>query len=217
MASLLATLFAWELWIRMRGLGAAPLRRFGHLVAAYMMAVLLFAVVAGPSWIPRWHYHGNPFFHGHLENFMWADSYEAAREKPASSLREYVATHSIPEMLQRWRTGFFYICGEVPFRLGRVLHGFALIGFVVAVARRNRTYLFLALFSFIQLQPIIWTSVVNGSRRVAYPGIICFDWFFAALAFAWIIEIASRSMRGRGVPAARLRNTPSDSAPRPVR
>lgn len=196
--ALIATLFCWDLWRLLRPLDAAFIQKLRRLAGVYALAVLIGVACTSPSWVPRMHYYGNPIFHGHLANFMWVDSYEEAHstgEQPAYTWHDYADTHSLGDSLHRWWTGFCSVCYLIPAGFSRSLQWMAMMGVIVAIATRNRRILLLAVFCFVQLQPIIWTNLANPSRRVAYPTIVCFQWIFAALALTWIAEIARRWAR----------------------
>lgn len=191
LASLLGTLACWDAWCWLREKAPDKLARLGRLAGIYLIAALIGIVVTAPSWIPRVHYFGNPIFHGHIANFMWVDTYEEARsqgEQPVYTWHDYAAAHNAGDILQRWWKGFGTVCYGIPFMMSPVLQWAAMLGLVIAAATRNRRFLLLAVFCFAQLQPLIWTSLANSSKRVAYPGVVCFEWLFAALALAWIAD-----------------------------
>jgi hypothetical protein len=156
-----------------------------------VVAVLIGMVCTAPSWVPRVRDYGNPIFHGHIANFMWVDTYEEARsqgEQPTFSWKDYAAEHNAGDVFYRWWRGFCQVCYLTPFGLSRVTQILAMAGLVFAVWKKDGRFLWLAIFCFVQLQPLIWTSLANHSRRVAYPGVVVFEWFFAALALAWAAE-----------------------------
>ncbi|MEI9897958.1 MAG: hypothetical protein WDN28_29905 [Chthoniobacter sp.] len=195
-AALLGTLFCWDLGLWVREQTAARLPRLGRLAGTYAVAGLIGAISMSPSWVPRLRDYGNPIFHGHLANFMWADSYEEARshgEKPFLTSRDYLARHTARDAWRRWSEGFYDICYGIPYRVDHSLHWAALVGIALALFTRNGRFLLLTLFCFIQAQPLIWTSIANRhSRRIAYPGVVCFEWFLAAFALAWVAETVLR-------------------------
>lgn len=202
--ALLGALFCWDLWALLRD-RATPLgKRLGRFAGNYAVAVILGIICTAPSWVPRVRDYGNPIFHGHVANFMWVDTYEEARsqgEQPTFSWHDYAAEHGAGDILHRWWYGFAKVCYLTPFGLSPATQILAMLGLLVAIATRNGRFLWLAFFCFVQLQPLIWTSMANHSRRVAYPGIVVFEWFFAALAMAWIAEQVWRRFSVERAPA----------------
>ncbi|MEZ0254687.1 MAG: ArnT family glycosyltransferase [Chthoniobacter sp.] len=189
--ALLGALFLWDLWALLRDRTAPLGRRLGRFVGNYAIAVLVGIICTAPSWVPRVRDYGNPIFHGHIANFMWVDTYEEARsqgEHPTFSWHDYAAEHGMGDVLHRWWYGFTEVCYLTPFGLSHATQILAMLGLLVALITRNGRFLWLAFFCFVQLQPLIWTSMANHSKRVVYPGIVVFEWFFAAFALAWVAE-----------------------------
>jgi hypothetical protein len=201
--ALLGTLFCWDLWVFFRDRSGAIGQRLGRVAGNYALALLIGLICTAPSWVPRVRDYHNPIFHGHIANFMWVDTYEEARsqgEHPAFSWHDYVAEHGVKDILHRWCYGFAEVCYLTPFGLSHATQILAMIGLLAAIVTRNSRFLWLAFFCFVQLQPLIWTSMANHSKRVAYPGIVVFEWFFAALALAWIAKMAWRRLSEKAVP-----------------
>ncbi|MDR3402122.1 MAG: glycosyltransferase family 39 protein [Chthoniobacter sp.] len=194
--AMVGTLFCWDVWCWLRDRAGTPLLR---LARTYAVAALIGVICTAPSWVPRLRDYGNPIFHGHLSNFMWVDTYEEARshgEKPFYTWHDYAAKHTAGDAFRRWWDGFGEICYRLPYRVDHTLQWAAMVGIALALATRNRRFLLLTLFCFIQLQPLMWTSIADRhSRRIGYPGVVCFEWFLAAFALAWVAEMAWRRMK----------------------
>lgn len=202
--ALLGALFLWDLGALLRDRTAPLGKRLGRFVGNYAIAVLVGILCTAPSWVPRVRDYGNPIFHGHIANFMWVDTYEEARsqgEHPTFSWHDYAAEHGMGDVVHRWWYGFTEVCYLTPFGLSHATQILAMLGLLAALITRNGRFLWLAFFCFVQLQPLIWTSMANHSKRVVYPGIVVFEWFFAAFALAWVAEQVWRRFSEGRAPA----------------
>jgi hypothetical protein len=85
-----------------------------------------------------------------------------------------------------------------------VLYLLAVIGVVIAIAKRRVEFCLLALFLFIQLLPVVWTIMSNPGPRIAYGTMFPFELFFAALCLATAIQFAMKRLRAKAskAPAA---------------
>jgi hypothetical protein len=69
----------------------------------------------------------------------------------------------------------------------RVLYFLALAGIVLAFVRRRWEFCVLAVCLFIQMLPIVWTTVTTPGPRVAYGTLLPFELFFATVSATYIL------------------------------
>ncbi len=185
-------------------------RRLQRTSADLGMAAVLFAVIALPSWLPRWYYLHNPVTHGYLNNFMWVDTYQQGHTGlPYVSFHfaDYARTHSFTDFLGRWGYGLFHVLLRTPVgqEIVPLLYLLAVGGVYVAIVRRKRTYCLLIAFCLIQMLPLIWTKLSNPNDRVPYSALLPFEFFFAGFALRTAATWAARKrqmVRGAGFEPA---------------
>jgi dolichyl-phosphate-mannose-protein mannosyltransferase len=168
-------------------------RWLGGFLGSYLLAGIIFLVVASPSWVPRLIYYGEPFHHGYLENFMWVDTYAAGHvgeSYPAYTWRDYVEHHNLYDVVGRIWHGLRNVYFRIPIMMERapILYLLALGGAYVALQRGLKEYSFLLLFLFLQLAPLVWTNLANPSARVPYGSTLPFELFLAGLFVAWFLK-----------------------------
>jgi hypothetical protein len=208
LCAMIFTLLCHDGWRLLRKRTAAEPARWPVLrarVLGYLGAGLIFVAVTAPSWVPRYHYFGNPIFHGYLANFMWADSYEQAHTGQAEvsfTSHDYLQGHDWHGFLARWGHGFYRVYLDIPRHTEhvRVLYFLAGIGLLLALAKRRWEYWFLGAFLFIQLLPIVWTIVANPGPRISYGTLFPFELFFAALALSYIVPLVCQGIKSRKGP-----------------
>lgn len=195
MATTLAILFAYDLWRLARPVKddtrtvAARLR---SLFLRYAGAALVAVVITIPTWLPRYHYFHAPLHHGYLSNFMWVDSYEQGHTGQIQSeytWKDYAKTHNVGDFLHRWAEGFYRVYYDIPRHAEhfRVLYFLALAGIVLAFVKRRWEFCVLAVCLFIQMLPIVWTTVTTPGPRVAYGTLLPFELFFATLCASYLL------------------------------
>jgi Dolichyl-phosphate-mannose-protein mannosyltransferase len=171
-----------------------PLPRWlGVFVGSYLLAGVIFFVVASPSWIPRLVYYGEPFHHGYLENFMWVDTYAAGHvgeSYPTYTWRDYVGQHGLYDVLGRIWHGLRNVYFRIPITMERapILYLLALGGVYVTFRKSLKEYSFLLLFLFLQLAPLVWTNLANPTARVPYGSTLPFELFLAGLFAAAFLK-----------------------------
>jgi hypothetical protein len=199
-AATFGTLGLYDIW-RMSRPRAKETRnaliRLRSLLLNYLGAVLVIVIVTTPSWLPRYQYFGNPIHHGYLSNFMWVDNYEEAHTGlPTSDYtwKDYAQSHDFGGFIHRWGEGFYRVYYDIPRHAERfrLLYFLAVIGIVAAFARRRWEYCVLAGFMFVQLLPIVWTSISTPGPRIAYGTMFPFELFFAALSFSYIQSLVTK-------------------------
>jgi len=163
----------------------------GKKAAAYLAAGLVFILVAAPSWIPRYRYFHDPIYHGYLSNFLWVDSYEqghTGQAKTDFTWKDYASHHDLHGVVTRWSTGFYHVYYDIPRHTEhvRVLYFLAIGGLIVALLQRRWDFCLLAGCLFIQMLPVVWTSVSNPGPRVPYGTMFPFELVFAALGLSWL-------------------------------
>ncbi len=161
--------------------------QFQRKALGYLGAALIFVVTTAPSWLPRYHYFRNPIYHGYLSNFLWVDSYEQGHTGQARSdfgWKDYASHHDLRETAARWTTGFYHVYYDIPRHTEhvRILYFLAVGGLVVSILQRRRDFCLLTGCMFVQMLPVVWTSVSNPGPRVPYGTMFPFELAFAALA-----------------------------------
>jgi hypothetical protein len=204
MAAMGGTLFCVEVWRLFRKnppvtTGQPEPKKLGTRLLGYVAAVLVFLAAATPSWLPRYVYFKQPFFHGYLSNFMWVDNYDEAHTGQAKTdftWKDYAAGHDWHGFATRWIHGFYRVYYDIPKHTEhyRVLYFFAVAGLILALVLRRAEYCFLALFLFIQLLPVVWTVIANPGPRISYGTMFPFELFFAALTLSYAIPQITRQL-----------------------
>jgi hypothetical protein len=202
MAAMVVTFVGHDLWLLVRKMKTSDPGRWrwlGSRLLGYLAAGIVFMIAAAPSWVPRYHYFGKPFFHGYLSNFLWADTYEQAHTGQAAvayDWHDYAKGHDLHDFLTRLGKGLWRVYWEIPKTTERIriLYFLAVIGVIFAFLRRRWEYVLLAAFLFIQLLPVVWTIVANSGPRVSYGTFFPFELFFAALALSYIEPLAGEAI-----------------------
>lgn len=179
--------------------GETKARRIGRSLTRYGLSLAIFAVIAAPSWIPRWHYFGDPVHHGYLSNYLYVDTYEEGHTglpRAAFGWRDYAAHHSFYDFLQRWGHGFRRVWFAIPFGIAPPLHLLAMAGLLLIVIERNATFVLVALFALLQSLPLVWTNLSNPNQRVPYAAILPMEWLFAGFALLWIFQLIALGAGG---------------------
>ena len=159
---------------------AAAARDLRALLTRYALAVLIFVVLAVPSWVPRTIVFGDPAYHGYLSNYLWVDTYEEGHiSEPIYGPGDYFASHDLGDVLDRLARGIVHVFWfwEAPGNYGlngATLYLIGMLGLVTAVLTRRSSYIFLTLFMLLQLCPIIWTGISNPTARVSYAAMFPF-------------------------------------------
>ncbi|HEY3898351.1 MAG TPA: hypothetical protein VGM54_07045 [Chthoniobacter sp.] len=179
-------------------------RRWAVVLVSYLGAVLLAAFVTIPVWLPRYHYFRDPFHVGYLSNFMWVDSYEeghTGRVVGEFTWKDYEKTHDLREFVDRWEQGFYRVYYDIPRHAEhvRILYFLAVIGVIFAFVKRRPEYCLLAVFLFIQLLPVVWTSINTPGPRVAYGTLFPFELFFCAWALGCFLPLIAKRLPWRPV------------------
>lgn len=199
----LGTLFVYDLWrlAKPRENDSRPVFvRSRSVLLAYFGAALVAIVVTVPTWLPRYHYFHNPIHHGYLSNFMWVDSYEEGHTgqiKSEYTWKDYAQSHSASDFLRRWAEGFYRVYYDIPRHAERirVLYLLSLLGIIVAFAKRRWDFCILAACLFIQLLPIVWTTISTPGPRVAYGTLLPFELFFATVGVSFVLTLLARYAR----------------------
>jgi len=194
MASLLGSLGVADVcsWIVRRKLPS--LRWIGKQALLYAAAIAVFLVVATPSWLPRLHYFGSPFYHGYLSNYMWVDTYDEGHVGQVYAIyhfSDYAKSHTVGDAVRRmasgiWRVGFF-----IPYRSEgntAALYLLALAGILFVIAKGPGEYRTLVLFGVVQLLPLMWTNMSNPNFRVPYAATFPFELIFAAFVLNKLLD-----------------------------
>jgi hypothetical protein len=173
-----------------RRFAVSPTRRFASPRGwHYLLAALVLVATTTPSWLSRWHYFGNPFYYGAIQNFLWGDTYlgsmDAHRVLTAS---DYFASHSLLDAAGRFLLGSWKVFFVIPIDQERlpVLYFAALGGIWVAWRQKQAAYLWLLLLYLVQMLPLAWTQPVNTTPRIPYAATQPFELFFAGLFIHWL-------------------------------
>jgi len=185
---------AWRLFKRPADATESRLAFVRRKVIAYLAAALVFIVVAAPSWVPRYRYFHDPIYHGYLSNFLWVDSYEQGHTGQARtdfSWKDYSSSHDLHSVMSRWATGFYHVYYDIPRHTEhvRILYFFAIVGLAATCFQRRWDFCLLAGCLFIQMLPVVWTSLSNPGPRVPYGTMFPFELVFAALAVNWLASL----------------------------
>jgi hypothetical protein len=193
--SLLATVAARDAFLALR---ERNLRRALKPLPGFALAVVVFLIVATPSWLPRLRDYGKPFYHGYLSNYLWVDTYKEGHvgQKFAKyHWQDYVKTHTAWDAAGRALSGVWNVGFAIPFNAGGRWHAvflLSLAGVALALARGPAEYRWLFVFGVIQLLPLIWTNLSNPTMRVPYASTLPFSLVFAALFLGRIGERVRR-------------------------
>jgi len=207
-AATLGVLFVYDLWRLTKPRENETRTGFARsrsLLLSYLGATVMLVIVTIPTWLPRYHYFHNPVHHGYLSNFMWVDSYEEGHTGQIQSeftWKDYARSHSAGDFFHRWAEGFYRVYYDIPRHAEhiRVLYFLSLLGIVIAFAKRRWEFCVLAACLFIQLLPIVWTSITTPGPRVAYGTLLPFELFFATVGVSFILMLLTRYAR-RVMPA----------------
>jgi hypothetical protein len=180
----------------------SPYRRppLGRLATLYVSCAALFLIITLPSTVPRWRIWANPIEHGMIENFMWVDDYNVAKESIRYTWRDYVATHTPGDFVRRWLWGFWDVYVRVPLwvEVWAILYVIAVPGVIIAVLRAQEPYRYLLLLAFIILLPLVWTHLANPTGRIPYAVMLPFEFIFAGFALDSLrARLISRSLNSR--------------------
>ena len=167
----------------------------------YALALLVFVVVAAPSWVTRTAVYGNPVHHGYLSNYLWVDTYEEGHQSEVIyGPRHYFASHGPGDVLYRiaWGIGRVFVVAPTGFGWsGFLCHVAAMGGLLAAAVMRRPAGLFLAAFMLLQAGPLIWTAMANPGSRVHYGALLPF-----LLLYVMILVDLARRHFARYVDAA---------------
>ena len=159
---------------------------FKSLFRKIIGCVSLFLLITSVTWIPKLFVMGNPFDHGYLTNFLWVDSYEVAQQRQVLySFSDYAQSHTPMDALRRFKYGLvriFYDTPIVKFGVFSSLLMFA--GILWACILREKSFLLLLLFMFVNLLPIVWSNLANPTLRIPAASIMPFGLFFMMFAVA---------------------------------
>jgi hypothetical protein len=150
----------------------------------YAVAILILVLITAPSWLSRWHYFGNPFNYGAIQNFLWGDTYLGSMDAPRIlTAGDYFASHSLLDAAGRFLLGCWKVFFVIPIDQERlpVLYFAALGGVWVAWRQKQTAYLWLLLLYLVQMLPLAWTQPVNTTPRIPYAATQPFELFFAGL------------------------------------
>jgi 4-amino-4-deoxy-L-arabinose transferase-like glycosyltransferase len=196
-ASAIAVLLLNEAW-RFYRPSSSPRPSLSHIAGCYVLALSIFALVAAPSWIPRYHYFGNPIHHGYLSNYLWTDTYKEGHvgQRFASyTAKDYFENHHLGDVVQRWVRGVGECGFAIPIRTEEklpLLYFLALGGLVATVWSGSGSYRTLAAFGVLQMLPLIWTNLSNPTIRVPYAAELPFELVFAALFLSQLCRVIHR-------------------------
>lgn len=184
-AAFLGALFLAEMLLPPRSgePNSVPLIKLCRLLPKYLSSAVVLIFVTIPSWVPRSIYFGDPFFNGYLSNFLWVDTYQTAHNFSARyTWHDYVANHTILDVIRRVSIGLANVCVVVPVADEKIpiLFLLSIAGIWTVLRKGPREYRFLLLFFFMQLLPFIWTYQSNPNGRVSYGSTFPFEPFFAA-------------------------------------
>ncbi|TCO90891.1 dolichyl-phosphate-mannose-protein mannosyltransferase [Chthoniobacter flavus] len=207
-AATLGVLFVYDLWRLAKPRENDTRTRFARtrsVFLTYLGAAFVLMIVTIPTWLPRYQYFHNPVHHGYLSNFMWVDSYEEGHTGQIQSeftWKDYAKSHSVGDFFHRWAEGFYRVYYDIPRHAEhiRVLYFLSLLGIVIAFAKRRWEFCVLAACLFIQLLPIVWTSITTPGPRVAYGTLLPFELFFATVGVSFVLTLLARYAR-RVAPA----------------
>jgi hypothetical protein len=194
MASLLGALGVADVctWIVRRKFPSLPW--IGKQALLYIAAIVVFLVVATPSWLPRLHYFGSPFYHGYLSNYMWVDTYDEGHVGQVSAIyhfSDYAKSHTVADAVRRMAIGVWHVGFYIPYRSeGNTVALFflALAGVVFVIVRGPAEYRTLVLFGVVQLLPLMWTNMSNPNFRVPYAATFPFELIFAAFVLNKLLD-----------------------------
>lgn len=203
LASTLGILFVYDLWRLARPVAddtRTVSRRWLSLLLRYLAAAAVAIVITIPTWLPRYHYFRDPLHHGYLSNFMWVDSYEQGHTgqiKSEYTWKDYAQSHSVGDFLHRWAEGFYRVYYDIPRHAEhiRILYFLAVAGIVLAFVKRRWEFCILAVCLFIQMLPIVWTTIATPGPRVAYGTLLPFELFFAALTASFLLPLVAGHAR----------------------
>jgi len=138
-------------------------------ILTYFKALIVLVVLLTPSWLPKAYYFGNPIYHGHLKNFLWADDYETARRgNPAEfSMKKYLHTHSWTQIIDRWKNGLKNVLWKntVP-ELGYIFYFSGLFGLALGLWMNGYRERWIFLIFLLQILPLAWTNLAAPAPRV---------------------------------------------------
>ena len=194
MLSLSAALFCFEMYkiVKTKRYQSLPWQKIS---VKYAVFILVFAVTTIPSWMPRTLYHGNPIYHEYLPNYLWADSYKEAHVSgpPRYTIHDYLADHSPKDMVERLGYGFREVYIDTLDLDKKPVYRFVVIATLFLVFfLRKEPYIFLTLFMFIQLLPIVWTMLSNPTPRIPYASLLPFVTLYFAFFISVILEYGKR-------------------------
>jgi hypothetical protein len=166
-------------------LAVSPTRRFASPRGwHYLLAALVLVTTTTPSWLSRWHYFGNPFYYGAIQNFLWGDTYLGSMDAHRTlTAGDYFGSHSLLDAAGRFLFGCWKVFFVIPIDQERlpVLYFAALGGIWVAWRQKQAAYLWLLLLYLVQMLPLAWTQPVNTTPRIPYAATQPFELFFAGL------------------------------------
>lgn len=194
MASLLGALCVTDIcsWVVRRKFPS--LQWIGKQALLYAAAVAVFLVVATPSWLPRLHYFGSPFYHGYLSNYMWVDTYDeghVGQQYATYHFSDYAKSHTVGDAVRRMASGVWHVGFYVPYRSEGntvLLYFLALAGVLLVIAKGPAEYRTLVLFGVVQLLPLMWTNMSNPNFRVPYAATFPFELIFAAFVLNRLLD-----------------------------
>lgn len=142
----------------------------------HIYLLLVFIITSSPTTIPRVKYFNNPFYHGYLSNFMWADTYDEASVggAPKFSLGSYLKTHSIKDIFVRLKQGHINVYLKSLEQYKDTWRYFYFFGALILFFKRNCYEKLIILLMYIQLIPILWSNYANPTMRIPVTAILPF-------------------------------------------
>lgn len=174
-----------RMWAAIRRENGHILPLLAGLASRHLAAVVVFLALTAPNWVPRVHFHGNPIYHANLSNYMWAHTYEVAKNHDNHvTFQDYLDTATPQMFAARWANGIHQTWWDMHANTGEkaALYFIAMAGLVLAALRGPPEFRWLFLFMLLALLPVTWAYEANPNRRMIYGPMVCFLFFFAARA-----------------------------------
>ena len=196
-------LLSYDLYEALRQ-GNGRKHHFQELAKKYTIATIILVLITSPSWLPRVTYHGNPFYHEYLSNYMWVDTFEEGHVfgPPRYSMQDYVSNHTLKDVISRIGHGMSSVYLDSMVRSRWPLSALVVLGLAFGILSKKPQYILLTLFMFIQLIPIVWTDLSNPTERIPWSSLFPFVVIYFALFFSTSIDALkrarTRTMEGLG-------------------
>lgn len=190
---------AFDWWALVRARPALDRHAARATLRLHALALAVFIAAAAPSWLPRLVHAGDPFYHGYLTNFLWADTYEEAHQAgpPRFGWRDYARKHDIWDAGARMAYGLRRTLYQTPRdKYGRPLAIAMLAGAVVATLAWERHVLAWLTVGFLQMLPLAWTAVSNPNRRIPAAALLPFGIVALMAGVMFVVQrAAARSIQ----------------------